>query len=198
MSDLKELLENNRAWSEGIKAHDPGFFRALERQQSPRYLWVGCADSRVPATQLVGLLPGEVFVHRNVANVVVHTDLNCLSVIQFAVGVLKVRHIIVCGHYGCSGVRAAMMKERHGLADNWLRHVQDVASQHDEELRLLSNERRIERLCELNVVDQVQNVCRTSIVEDAWARGQPLSVHGWIYGIHDGLLRDLNVTQPRD
>jgi len=198
MNELEQLFRNNRAWAERIRRADPQFFDKLAHQQAPQYLWIGCSDSRVPANEIVDLLPGELFVHRNVANVVVHTDLNCLSVIQFAVGVLKVRHIIVCGHYGCSGVRAAMMKERHGLADNWLRHVQDVASQHDEELRLLSNERRIERLCELNVVDQVQNVCRTSIVEDAWARGQPLSVHGWIYGIHDGLLRDLNVTQPRD
>jgi len=198
MNELEQLFRNNRAWAERIRRADPHFFDKLAHQQAPQYLWIGCSDSRVPANEIVDLLPGELFVHRNVANVVVHTDLNCLSVIQFAVGVLKVRHIIVCGHYGCSGVRAAMMKERHGLADNWLRHVQDVASQHDEELRLLSNEQRIARLCELNVIDQVQNVCRTSIVEDAWARGQPLAVHGWIYGIHDGLLRDLNVTQPRD
>ena len=197
MEELRELFDNNRAWAERIRRSDPGFFDKLARQQSPQYLWIGCADSRVPANDIVGLLPGELFVHRNVANVVVHTDLNCLSVIQFAVGVLKVRHIIVCGHYGCSGVRAAMMKERHGLADNWLRHVQDVAHQHDEELQKLSRERRIDRLCELNVLDQVRNVCRTSIVEDAWAGGQDLWVHGWIYGINDGLLRDLNVTTGR-
>jgi carbonic anhydrase len=198
VSEVKGLFDNNRAWAQRITRADPAFFDKLARQQSPQYLWIGCSDSRVPANEIVDLLPGELFVHRNIANVVVHTDLNCLSVIQFAVGVLKVRHIIVCGHYGCSGVRAAMMKERHGLADNWLRHVQDVEHQHEEELKGVPENQRIDRLCELNVVDQVSNVCRTSIIEDAWARGQPLSVHGWIYGINDGLLRDLNVTQPRD
>ena len=195
VDDLHELFRNNRAWSERIQRADPEFFRKLSVQQSPRYLWIGCADSRVPANEIVDLLPGELFVHRNVGNVVVHTDLNCLSVMQFAVDVLKVRHIIVCGHYGCSGVRAAAMKERHGLVDNWLRHVQDVQQQYQEELGSIADEAsRLDRLCELNVKEQVRNVCRTSIVEDAWAKGQALSVHGWIYGLHDGLLRDLNVT----
>ena len=195
VDDLHELFRNNRAWSERIQRADREFFRKLSVQQSPRYLWIGCADSRVPANEIVDLLPGELFVHRNVGNVVVHTDLNCLSVMQFAVDVLKVRHIIVCGHYGCSGVRAAAMKERHGLVDNWLRHVQDVQQQYQEELGSIADEAsRLDRLCELNVKEQVRNVCRTSIVEDAWAKGQALSVHGWIYGLHDGLLRDLNVT----
>jgi len=195
MSDLDELFRNNRAWSERIQRADPEFFRKLSVQQSPRYLWIGCADSRVPANEIVGLLPGELFVHRNVGNVVVHTDLNCLSVMQFAVDVLKVRHIIVCGHYGCSGVRAAAMRERHGLVDNWLRHLQDVQQQYLAELDPIADEsKRLDLLCELNVKEQVRNVCRTTIVEDAWAKGQPLAVHGWIYGIHDGLMRDLNVT----
>jgi len=197
MSELDHLFKNNRAWAERIRRADPAFFDKLAHQQSPQYLWIGCSDSRVPANEIVDLLPGELFVHRNVANVVVHTDLNCLSVIQFAVGVLKVRHIIVCGHYGCSGVRAAMMNERHGLADNWLRHVQDVEHQHEGDLQALSEGQRMDRLCEWNVIEQVSNVCRTSIVEDAWTRGQPLSVHGWIYGIQDGLLRDLNVSVSR-
>jgi carbonic anhydrase len=195
MDELKHLFRKNRAWSKRMRSHDAGFFAELARQQSPRYLWIGCSDSRVPANEIVDLLPGELFVHRNIGNLVVHTDLNCLSVIQFAVGVLKVRHIIVCGHYGCSGVQAAMMKERHGLADNWLRHIQDVQQQHEAGLRSISAPaRRRDRLCELNVVEQVSNVCRTSIVEDAWARGQSLTVHGWIYGLKDGLLRDLKVT----
>ena len=186
MDELKKLFHNNRRWAERIVQSDARFFDKLARQQSPRYLWIGCSDSRVPANEIVGLLPGELFVHRNIGNLVVHTDLNCLSVIQFAVDVLKIRHIIVCGHYGCSGVRAAMRKERHGLVDNWLRHIQDVRKAH--------STRDLDRLCELNVLEQVANVCRTSIVEDAWARGQALTVHGWIYGIHDGLLRDLKVT----
>ena len=194
MSDLKALFDNNRAWADRMRVADPKFFDKLVHQQTPQYLWIGCSDSRVPANEIVDLLPGELFVHRNVANVVVHTDLNCLSVIQFAVDFLKVRHIIVCGHYGCSGVRAATMKERHGLADNWLRHVQDVEAQHAAVLNKLSADKKMDLLCELNVREQVANVCRTSIVEDAWAKGQPLSVHGWIYGIHDGLLRDLEVT----
>lgn len=194
MSDLRELLENNRAWSEGIKAGDPGFFNALARQQSPRYLWVGCSDSRVPATQLVGLRPGELFVHRNVANVVVHTDFNCLSVLQFAVDVLKVEHVIVCGHYGCGGVQAAMQNLRLGLIDNWLRHVQDVMHAHEAQLAGIGDAaRRLDRLCELNVVEQVLNVGRTTIVQNAWERGQGVSVHGWIYGVGDGLLRDLGI-----
>jgi carbonic anhydrase len=199
MSDLKELLENNRAWAEGIKAQDPEFFRALSQQQNPRYLWIGCADSRVPATQLVGLPPGEMFVHRNVANVVVHTDFNCLSVLQFAVDVLKVSHVIVCGHYGCGGVEAAMRNLQLGLIDNWLRHVQDVMHGHEAQLAKIADEsRRLDRLCELNVVEQVLNVSRTTLVQNAWARGQELSVHGWIYGVGDGLLRDLDIriTNP--
>ena len=201
MSQLPELFDNNRAWAQRMRRADAGFFEKLAQQQTPQYLWIGCSDSRVPANEIVGLLPGELFVHRNVGNVVVHTDLNCLSVMQFAVDVLKVRHIIVCGHYGCSGVRAAVMKERHGLADNWLRHIQDVRQQNAAQLQSIADPaQRIDRLCELNVIEQVSNVCRTSIVEDAWARGQALTVHGWIYGIHDGLLRDLHVTveSPKD
>jgi carbonic anhydrase len=195
MDGLDELFRNNRAWAERIRRSDPRFFEKLAHQQSPRYLWIGCSDSRVPANQIVGLLPGELFVHRNIGNLVVHTDLNCLSVLQFAVDVLKVRHVIVCGHYGCSGVRAAVMQERHGLVDNWLRHIQDVREQHQAELGSIGDaSRRIDRLCELNVGEQVSNVLRTTIVEEAWARGQPLTVHGWIYGIHDGLLRDLQVS----
>ena len=195
MKVLPELFDNNRRWARGIAASHPGFFDKLAKQQSPQYLWIGCSDSRVPANEIVGLLPGELFVHRNIANLVVHTDLNCLSVMQFAVDVLKIRHIIVCGHYGCSGVRAALMKERHGLVDNWLRHIQDVQQQHASRLeRFADAQTRADRLCEVNVVEQVLNVCRTSILEDAWSRGQPLAVHGWIYGVHDGLLRDLELT----
>jgi carbonic anhydrase len=171
---------------------DPEFFSKLSRQQFPEYLWIGCSDSRVPANQIVGLLPGELFVHRNIANLVVHTDLNCLSVMQFAVDILKVRHIIVCGHYGCSGVQAALARERLGLSDNWLRHVQDVRLKHAPALAGAAN--AAERLCELNVIEQVANVCHTSIARDAWERRQPLAVHGWVYGINDGLLKDLDVT----
>ena len=173
---------------------DPEFFRRLSGQQAPQYLWIGCADSRVPANEIVGLVPGELFVHRNIANVVVHTDLNCLSVLQFAVDALHVRDIIVCGHYGCGGVLAALRDDRLGLADNWLRHVQDVRSKHETELRDLTTEaERHDRLCELNVQEQVINVSQTTIVQDAWARGQSLTIHGWIYGLRDGLLRDLGV-----
>jgi len=194
MKNLKQLLENNKAWADGIKARDPGFFQALEQQQNPRYLWIGCSDSRVPATQLVGLNSGELFVHRNVANVVVHTDFNCLSVLQFAVDVLGVSHIIVCGHYGCGGVEAAMRNLQLGLIDNWLRHVQDVMHNHEELLSKIGDEaERLNRLCELNVIEQVLNVSRTTIVQNAWGRGQELAVHGWIYGIADGLLRDLEI-----
>jgi carbonic anhydrase len=194
MNDLRELLANNRAWSEGIKAEDPDFFETLARQQTPRYLWIGCSDSRVPSTQLVGLLPGDMFVHRNVANVVVHTDFNCLSVLQFAVDVLKVEHVIVCGHYGCGGVKAAMNNQRLGLIDNWLRHVQDVMHGHAAQLSSIADEAaRLDRLCELNVIEQVVNVSRTTIVQNAWERGQELAVHGWVYGIGDGLLRDLSI-----
>ena len=195
MRILPQLFENNSAWAESILERDPEFFRNLSRQQSPEYPWIGCSDSRVPANQIVGLAPGELFVHRNVANVVVHTDLNCLAVMQFAVDVLKVRHIIVCLHYGCSGVRAALDRDRLGPVDNWLRHVQDVRQKHDALLAALSDEsERCDRLCELNVVEQVANVCQTTIVREAWERGQELAVHGWIYGLQDGLLRDLNVT----
>jgi len=195
MSELPHLFENNRAWVRSIRKRDPEFFEKLARQQAPHYLWIGCSDSRVPANQIVGMLPGELFVHRNVANVVVHTDLNCLSVMQFAVDVLKIQHVIVCGHYGCAGVKAALHRESLGLVDNWLRHVQDVREKHEAELAELPDvEQRHNRLCELNVMEQVMNVCQTSILRDAWRRGQSVAVHGWIYGLQDGLLRDLNVT----
>ena len=194
MKDLKRLLDQNRAWAESIKATDPQFFQILAKQQSPTFLWIGCSDSRVPATQLVGMVPGEMFVHRNVANVVVHTDFNCLSVMQYAVDVLKVNHIIVCGHDGCGGVKAAMDNVQFGLIDNWLRHVQDVMDEHKEELAKLEDEsERLDRLCELNVIEQVKSVSRTTIVQNAWQRGQELVVHGWIYGLQDGLLRDLGI-----
>lgn len=194
MRVLHYLFEKNKKWAQSIKAHDPEFFQKLSQQQSPSYLWIGCSDSRVPANQIVGLLPGELFVHRNVANVVVHTDLNCLSTIQFAIDVLKVKHIIVCGHYGCSGVRGALRGERFGLIDNWLRHVQDVRQKHESRLIAISDEdQRWDRLCELNVIEQVMNVCQTTIVQDSWERGQELAVHGWIYKVQDGLLRDLNI-----
>jgi carbonic anhydrase len=193
MNELAHLFAQNRDWAEAIKRRDPEFFQKLSRQQNPEYLWIGCSDSRVPANEILGLLPGEIFVHRNIANVVVHTDLNCLSVIQFAVEMLRVRHIMVVGHYGCSGVTAALRCERVGLADNWLRHVQDVREKHDACLCGLADEpARNARLCELNVIEQVAHVCQTSPVLDAWKRTQPLTVHGWIYGLKDGLLRDLN------
>jgi carbonic anhydrase len=201
MRVLGHLFENNRAWAEQMVRQDPDFFGRLSRQQAPRYLWIGCSDSRVPANQIVGLLPGEMFVHRNVANVVVHADLNCLSAIQFAVDVLRVSHIIVCGHYGCGGVLAALRDDKLGLADNWLRHVQDVRWKHEEEMDALDTEvLRHNRLCELNVVEQVLNVSRTTIVRDAWARGQALAVHGWVYDVSDGLLRDLDmcITAPEE
>lgn len=194
MSDLNNLLENNRAWAKKIKAQQPEFFQELSKQQSPTYLWVGCSDSRVPANEIVKLMPGELFVHRNVANVVVHTDLNCLAVIQYAVDVLKVKHVIVCGHYGCGGVKAALNNYKLGLIDNWLRHVQDVKQKHETMLAGISDEsQRVDKLCELNVIEQVANVCQTTIVQNAWEREQELSVHGWIYGLSDGLLRDLNI-----
>ncbi|HET6568204.1 MAG TPA: carbonate dehydratase [Rhodothermales bacterium] len=199
MRTLSNLFQNNRAWADRIKAQEPDFFSDLAQQQNPAILWIGCSDSRVPANQIVGLRPGEVFVHRNISNVVVHTDLNCLSVIQYAVDVLKVQHVIVCGHYGCGGVQAALQNSRFGLIDNWLRHVQDVAKKHAAELARCSGaDERLHRLCELNVIEQVMNVCQTTIVQDAWERGQSLAVHGWIYSIHDGLLRDLDmcVTRP--
>jgi carbonic anhydrase len=195
MKDLHRLLDQNRAWAEGIKASDPEFFQTLAKQQTPRFLWIGCADSRVPSTQLAGMKPGEMFVHRNVANLVVHTDFNCLSVMQYAVDVLKVEHIIVCGHHGCGGVKAAMDNQSFGLIDNWLRHVQDVIHEHEETLAKIDDQdERFDRLCELNVIEQVRNVARTTIVQSAWQRGQELGVHGWIYGLQDGLLRDLGVS----
>lgn len=192
---LDQLLKNNKAWAAVRVSEDPTFFTRLEKQQAPEFLWVGCSDSRVPANEIVGLDPGELFVHRNVANVVVHTDLNCLSVLQFAVDVLQVKHVIVCGHYGCGGVRAAMDRQSHGLIDNWLRHVQDVQRDHHKELRAIAtDEARVDRLCELNVVEQVRNIARTTIVQDAWRRGHPLQLHGWIYGLKDGIISDLGVT----
>jgi len=200
MSQLRELLDRNKAWAERVRQQDPGFFKRLSTQQAPKYLWIGCSDSRVPANQIMGLAPGEVFVHRNIANVVVHTDLNCLSTIQFAVDLLKVEHILVVGHYGCSGVHASLTGARVGLADNWLRHVGDVAQKHssllgDVELESL----RHARLCELNVIEQVVNVCQTTIVEDAWSRGQSLSVHGWVYSLLDGRVRQLGMDiEARD
>jgi carbonic anhydrase len=195
MRTLPILFENNREWARRTTERDPDFFRLLAEQQSPKYLWIGCSDSRVPANDIVGLLPGELFVHRNVANVVVHTDLNCLSVLQYAIDVLKVEHVIVCGHYGCGGVRAAYSRSSLGLIDNWLRHVQDVRDRHEQAIREpASDEARIDRLCELNVIEQVLHVCQTTIVEDAWRRGQSLSIHGWIYALRDGLLRDLRCT----
>jgi carbonic anhydrase len=194
MSLLNHLLENNRAWAANIARENPDFFARLSRQQAPRYLWIGCSDSRVPANQIVDLLPGEMFVHRNVANVVVHTDLNCLSVIQFAVDVLRVGHVIVCGHYGCGGVLAALREDKLGLVDNWLRHVQDVRWKHQAQVDAVDTEaQRHNRLCELNVIEQVVNVSQTTAVRDAWARGQELAVHGWVYDVRDGLLRDLGL-----
>jgi carbonic anhydrase len=194
----ERLFARNRAWAASLTARDPAFFRRLSTQQAPEFLWIGCSDSRVPANDIVGLLPGELFVHRNVANVVVHADLNCLSVIQYAVEVLSVRHIIVCGHYACGGVRAAIDGGQYGLIDNWLRHVQDVARKHAGELEGIATlEARVDRLCELNVVEQARNVAYTTIVQDAWRRGQALTVHGWIYGVGDGLLQDLGVCFAR-
>jgi carbonic anhydrase len=197
-STLEHLIENNRQWAGKITANDPSFFEKLSHQQKPDYLWIGCSDSRVPANELLGLLPGEVFVHRNVANLVVHTDLNCLSVLQFAIDLLNIKHIIICGHYGCGGVIAALDDKRHGLVDNWLRHIQDVARLHQPELDALSGEARYDRLCELNVLAQRANISETTLVQDAWARGQNLSIHGWIYSIKDGHLRviDQPITGP--
>lgn len=191
---LEDLLRNNRLWAERVRDEDPGFFKRLSRQQAPKYLWIGCSDSRVPANQILGLDPGEVFVHRNIANLVVHTDLNCLSVVQFAIDMLKVEHILIVGHYGCSGVHASLTGSRVGLADNWLRHVGDVAQKHAALLDTVELESmRHARLCELNVIEQVANVCQTTVVQDAWARGQALTVHGWIYGLHDGKVRQLGL-----
>lgn len=195
MKTLKHLFENNRHWAEQIKEQDPDFFNKLSSQQQPEYLWIGCADSRVPSNQIIGLLPGEVFVHRNVANMVMHTDFNCLSVLQYAVEVLKVKHIMVVGHYGCGGVRAAMEDVQHGLIDNWLRALKDIYYYQRHRFSALdSDEARVNLLCEINVRAQVSNVCHTTIVQNAWARGQALEVHGWIYSVADGLLRDLGMT----
>ncbi|MCF3651029.1 carbonate dehydratase [Synoicihabitans lomoniglobus] len=195
MDTLSHLFEQNRNWADAITSEDPEFFSKLSHQQNPDYLWIGCSDSRVPANEIIGLMPGEVFVHRNIANVVAHSDLNCLSVIQFAVDVLKVRHIMVVGHYGCGGVRAAVRCDRVGLADNWLRHVQDVKDKHHTCMCSLPGEgERTDRLCELNVLEQVLNVCQTTVVRDAWSRDQPLTIHGWIYSLKDGLLRNLQVS----
>ena len=194
MPNLKHLLDRNRAWSEGLRRQDPDYFRRLSEQQAPKYLWIGCSDSRVPANQIIDMAPGEVFVHRNVANVVVHTDLNCISAIQFAVDVLKVEHILVVGHYGCGGVLAALEDTRLGLVDNWLRHVGDVALKHAETLHHIADPAaRHARLCELNVIEQAIDVCQTTVVQDAWDRGQSVTVHGWIYGLADGLVRDLGL-----
>ena len=194
MKLLQNLFDNNQHWAESIKQIHPDFFKQLSEQQAPEYLWIGCSDSRVPANEIVGLMPGEIFVHRNVANMVVHTDMNCLSVLQYAVEVLKVKHIMVVGHYGCGGVRAAMGNQALGLIDNWLRNIKDIYRQHREQLDGIANEeQRVNLLCELNVVEQVNNVCHTTIVQDAWDRGQPLAVHGWIYSIRNGALKDLKV-----
>ena len=195
MSDLTHLFASNRAWAAKIKAREPEFFATLARQQSPEYLWIGCSDSRVPANQICGLNPGEIFVHRNIANVVVHTDFNCLSVVEFAVDLLKVKHIIVCGHYGCSGVQAALDDLRIGIATNWLRNIQDVCHKHTALLEGITDPvQRAERLCELNAIEQAINVCQSTIVREAWERGQELTVHAWVYGIGDGLIRDLGVS----
>ncbi len=194
MPELQSLIQNNRRWSAKVHAEDPTFFASLAAQQSPKYLWIGCADSRVPANEIVGLRPGELFVHRNVANLVVHTDLNCLSCIQFAVDVLRVEHIIVVGHYGCGGVAAALTHRRLGLVDNWLRHIQDIRLKHAAYLEAVSEDRRADRLCELNVIEQVANVAQTPIVQEAWERGQSLRIHGWTYALADGLVRDLGTT----
>jgi carbonic anhydrase len=192
---LDQLLSNNKDWAQKMIAKDPEFFKKLVAQQSPEFLWIGCSDSRVPANEIVGLLPGELFVHRNVANVIVHTDLNSLSVLQFAIDVLGIKHIIVCGHYGCSGVHAALERRRVGLADNWLRHVQDVHQKHERYLGdVLPSKERRDRLCELNVLEQVINVCQTTIVQDAWERGQSLTVHSWVYSLEDGIVRDLGMA----
>ena len=192
MKHLLHLFQNNKVWSEKIRSSTPDFFQNLSRQQSPEYLWIGCSDSRVPANEIVGLLPGELFVHRNVGNVVVHTDFNCLSVIEYAVEVLKVKHIIVCGHYGCGGVQASLGNSQFGLIDNWLRHIKEVSTKYETELCGILDEKKIDRLCELNVIEQVRNVCNTTIVQKALERNQELHVHGWIYSLHDGVLKDLS------
>ena len=197
LPDLPDLLARNRAWAAATERREPGFFSRLAQQQNPRYMWIGCADSRVPANEITGLDPGEVFVHRNVANLVVHSDLNALSTIQFAVDQLKVEHVIVVGHYGCGGVRAALSGKRIGLADNWLRHVQDVRLRHRKRIDHLPPQQQEDILCEMNVIEQVGNVALSTVLQDAWARGQPVAVHGWVYGLSDGLLKDLKVTMDR-
>lgn len=194
MKKLSHLFENNRAWADAIKDEDPGFFSRLSKQQAPEYLWIGCSDSRVPANEIINLPPGEVFVHRNIANMVVHTDLNCLSVIQFAVEVLLVKHIIVCGHYGCGGIKASMESEEHGLIDNWLRHIKDVSRFNEVELSAVADDAKLDRLCELNVIEQVTNVCNSTIVQNRWKSGADLSVHGWVYAVSDGILKDLSTS----
>lgn len=195
MEGIKKLFKNNKAWAEQAERNSPGYFKILSEQQSPRYLWIGCSDSRVPANQITGLMPGEVFVHRNVANIVSNSDLNCLSVIQYAVEVLKVRHIVVCGHYGCGGVNVALSNRKHGLIDNWLSNIKEIYLKHEPEFKLIKNEEeRTNLLCELNVIEQVGNVCRTTVVQDAWSRDQALSVHGWCYSLSNGLLKDLKVS----
>ena len=199
MSEIKKLFQNNKDWAKKIKKQNPNFFKTLSKQQSPEYLWIGCSDSRVPANEIVGLLPGEIFVHRNIANVIVHTDLNALSVIQFAVDVLKVKHVIVCGHYGCGGIKAALENKEHGLIDNWLRHIKDVYRYHQNELDKIKTEKeKVNKLCELNVFEQVANVCKTTIVQNAWKDGQELTVHGWIYGIENGLIKDLKISVSKN
>jgi len=191
---LQHLFENNRQWAEKITQNQPDFFENLSRQQAPEYLWIGCSDSRVPANELINLLPGEVFVHRNVANLIVHSDLNCLSALQFGVDVLNVKHVIVTGHYGCGGVAAALENKRVGLVDNWLRHIHDIKVKHHERLTALDPSERLDRLCELNVIEQVLNACQSTVVQDAWQRGQQLAVHGWVYRLTDGRLQNLNVS----
>lgn len=191
---LDELFHNNRSWAESVKAQDPHFFEKLAHQQNPEFLWIGCADSRVPANEIMGLLPGEVFVHRNVANLVIHSDMNCLAVLQYAVEVLKVKHILVTGHYGCGGVKAALEDSEFGLIDNWLRHIKDIYRLYEDDFEKRPADKHLDLLCELNVVEQVANVCHTTIVQSAWKRGQPLSVHGFIYSVKDGLLKDLGVN----
>jgi carbonic anhydrase len=197
MPDIRQLFEQNRSWATQMEEREPGFFATLARQQSPEYLWIGCSDSRVPANQIIGLLPGEVFVHRNVANVVVHTDLNCLSVLQYAVDVLQVKHVLVVGHHGCAGVQAALLNRRMGLIDNWLRHIQDVRFKHAALLESLPESQHPDSLCELNVIEQVLNVCQSTVVQEAWERGQQLSVVGWVYSLKDGLIRDLQMSVDR-
>ncbi len=194
MKVLNKIFDNNKKWAEKIKKTDPEFFSKLSKQQNPEYLWIGCSDSRVPASEIVGMMPGEIFVHRNIANVVVHTDLNCLSVIQYAVDVLKVKHIIICGHYGCGGIKASLDNQEHGLIDNWLRNIKDIYRYHQGKIDALEDENeKVNLLCELNVIEQAANICHTTIVQSAWKSGQELAVHGWIYSIEDGILKDLNV-----